>query len=123
MSEWKNGEATEESFAELARQHSEDTGSAENGGLYDRVVRNTYVQEFEDFAFDESRKSGDTGIVYGESSSYAGYHLVYFVGEGELYSNVIARSAMTNQAMNDFLTAETEKVQPLQLERQARLVK
>ena len=104
MSEWKNGEATEESFAELARQHSEDTGSAENGGLYDRVVRNTYVQEFEDFAFDESRKSGDTGIVYGESSSYAGYHVMYYVGEGQRYDRFIAESELRNEAMEDWET-------------------
>ncbi len=104
LSEWKNGEATEESFAELARQHSEDTGSAENGGLYDRVVRNTYVKEFEDFAFDESRKSGDTGIVYGESSSYAGYHVMYYVGEGQRYDRFIAESELRNEAMEDWET-------------------
>ena len=107
LSEWKNGEATEESFAEMARQHSEDTGSAENGGLYDRVVRYAYVQEFEDFAFDESRKSGDTGVVYGESSSYAGYHVMYYVGEGERYDRYIAGSELRSEAMENW---ETEHV-------------
>ena len=31
--EWKNGEATEDSFAALASANSEDSGSKDNGGL------------------------------------------------------------------------------------------
>ena len=120
--EFDSGDKSEESFAALAEKYSEDGGSNTAGGLYENVYKGEMVQEFNDFCFAPHQK-GDVDVVYGESGSYAGYHLVYFVGEGELYSNVIARSAMTNQAMNDFLTAETEKVQPLQLERQARLVK
>ena len=92
----------------MARQHSEDTGSAENGGLYDRVVRYAYVQEFEDFAFDESRKSGDTGVVYGESSSYAGYHVMYYVGEGELYSNTIAAQDLRSTDAETWLQELTD---------------
>ena len=113
LDEWKAGEATEESFAELAKLYSEDTGSSQNGGLYDQVVRYSYVQEFEDFAFDESRKTGDTGIVYGESASYAGYHVMYFVGEGERYDHFIADSELRSaaaeaweaEALSDYLAA------------------
>ncbi len=94
LDEWKAGEATEDSFAEMATEHSEDTGSNTKGGLYDQVVRNAYVPEFEAFAFDESRQPGDTGIVYGESDSYAGYHVMYFVGEGERYDHYIASSEL-----------------------------
>ena len=70
------------------------------------------VQEFNDFCFG-GHKSGDVGIVYGESSGYAGYHLVYFVGEGELYSSLIARDALVNTAVNDFLAAQTEGAEPV----------
>jgi len=59
------------------------------------------VQEFEDFAFASGRKYGDTGIVYGEvSGSYAGYHVMYYVGEGELYSNYIANNMKRTEDYN-----------------------
>ena len=57
------------------------------------------VEEFDAFCFD-GHKPGDTGIVYGESGSYAGYHVMYYVGEGDLYSNVIAE--------NDLRSADVE---------------
>ena len=55
-----------------------------------------------------------TAAVYSrpKSSSYAGYHVMYYVGEGELYSNVIAESTLVNQAMNDWLTALVEGYEP-----------
>ena len=37
------------------------------------------VTNFNDWCFDEARKSGDTGIV---ESTY-GYHIMYFVGDSE----------------------------------------
>lgn len=85
--EWKSGDATEESFAALANEKSEDTGSNTNGGLYENIYKGQMVTEFNDWCFDESRQSGDTGIVYNENT---GYHLIYFVGEGELYCDYLA---------------------------------
>ena len=118
--EFDASDKSEESFAALAEQYSEDGGSNTNGGLYENIYRGQMVQEFNDLCFG-GRKSGDVGVVYGESGSYAGYHLVYFVGEGDLYSNVIARSALANTAVNDFLTAQTEGLEP-QLRYWAKLV-
>ena len=110
--EYEAGDQTEESFAALAEQYSEDAGSNTNGGFYEDIYRGQMVQEFNDFCF-APHKSGDIGVVYGESSSYAGYHLVYFVGEGEQYSNVIARNDLTDTAVNDFLSAQMEGLEPV----------
>lgn len=74
--QWKAGEATEESFAALAMAESTDS-SKYVGGLYSQVPQNYMVAEFNDWCFDESRESGDTGIV---GTDY-GYHIMYFVGE------------------------------------------
>ena len=109
--EFEAGDRSEESFAALAEKYSEDTGSNTNGGLYENVYRGEMVDEFNDFCF-AGHKSGDIGVVYGENSGYAGYHLVYYAGEGELYSNVIARNALANTAVTDFLSAETEGLEP-----------
>lgn len=89
--EWKNGEATEESFAALAEQYSEDEGSNTNGGLYENIYKGQMVDTFDEFCF-AGHTHGDTGIVTANSGSYAGAHIIYYVGEGELYSNYIART-------------------------------
>lgn len=80
LQEWASGEATEESFAALAEQYSEDPGSSSNGGLYTNVSKGQMVEEFDAFCFDENRQPGDTGVVYGSNGGYTGYHVMYFVG-------------------------------------------
>jgi len=108
LKEWEDGDKTEESFAALAEQYSEDTGSNTNGGLYANVLQGQMVEEFDAFCFDESRKSGDTGIVYGESTSYAGYHVMYFSGEGDPETNETGRNYIASEKMNTWLTELTE---------------
>lgn len=82
LEQWKTGAATEESFAQLANEHSEDPGSNTNGGLYEYVYQGDMVDTFDAWCFDESRKPGDTGIV---ETDY-GYHIMYFVyGADEWY--------------------------------------
>lgn len=108
LKEWEEGDKTEESFAALAEEYSEDPGSNTNGGLYDSVMEGQMVQEFNDFCFDENRKSGDTGIVYGESGSYAGYHVMYFVGEGDPANNETGRSYIASEKMSEWLSSLTE---------------
>ena len=101
LAEFNAGDKTEESFAALAEQYSEDTGSNTNGGLYENIYHGQMVTEFNDFCFG-GHKPGDTAIVYGESGSYAGYHVVYYVGEGPLYSDYIAKSELQSEAMSDW---------------------
>ena len=96
--EWLAGDATEESFAALAEQYSEDSGSNTNGGLYDSVTQGQMVPEFDAFCFAEDRLPGDTGIVYGENGAYAGYHVMYFVGEGNLETG---RETLKRDRIND----------------------
>lgn len=79
LAEWKAGEATEESFAALATEKTDDTASAESGGLYEDInSSSSYVSEFLNWALD-SHKPGDTGII---KTDY-GYHIMYFVGADE----------------------------------------
>jgi len=88
------GEATEEAFAALANENSTDAGSNTNGGLYEDVYPGQMVTNFNDWCFDNSRMSGDTGIV---ESSY-GYHVMYFSS----YSTTTYRDHMiTTDLRND----------------------
>ena len=75
---WLAGAADEESFAQLAMANSVD-GSASSGGIYTDVYKGQMVKNFEDWCFDESRKTGDSGLVRTEY----GYHIMYFVAAEE----------------------------------------
>ena len=106
LAEYQAGDKTEESFAALAEKYSEDTGSNTNGGLYENIAKGQMVQEFNDFCFAPHSK-GDTAIVYGESGSYAGYHVMYYVGEGELYSNTLAEQSLRSADAESWLSELT----------------
>ncbi len=99
LKEWKKGDATEASFANLATEKTDDTGSAETGGLYEDITStSSYVPEFLDWALD-SHKVGDTGII---KTDY-GYHIMYFVGaeETEKWESDV-RDAITTEKFNDY---------------------
>ena len=82
-------------FASMANQYSNDSGSNTNGGLYTDIIKNSMVPEINAFLFDPSREVGDTAVVYGSNSGYAGYHIVYFSGVSEqLYSDMLAENAL-----------------------------
>lgn len=107
LDEFLAGEATEDAFAALANEHSEDTGSNTNGGLYEAVASGAMVENFDAWCFDESRQPGDTGIV---ESPY-GYHIMYFCGLSnttQLQSAV--ESEMISNAYTEWQSGINEKV-------------
>ena len=55
-----SGDATEDSFAALANEKSDD-GNGTTGGLYENVYPGQMVSSFNDWCFDESRQTGNTG--------------------------------------------------------------
>lgn len=76
LDDWIAGGATEERFAELANEHSDDKdGKVTDGGIYTNVKKNAMVTEFDAWIFADGRQYGDNGIV---KTSY-GYHLMFFV--------------------------------------------
>lgn len=103
LQEWKDGEATEASFAALADKYSEDGAE---GGLYEQVYHNQMVTAFNDWIFDASRQTGDTDIV---ETNY-GYHIMYFVGTDLPYWQVQVTNAMKSEDHSDWLASLTEKV-------------
>lgn len=104
LDEYLAGDKTEDSFAALANEKSEDTGSNTKGGLYTYVTRGQMVPNFNDWIFDSSRKSGDTGLVE-NIGSYAGVHVVYFVGQNDPAWKGTALSALQSSAQSEWLTA------------------
>ena len=96
LADWESGEATEESFAALANEKSEDGGSNTNGGLYSGITADTgFVEPFLNWCMDETRAIGDTGIVQTEY----GYHIMFFAysqPQWEYYAATYFLSEYTN---------------------------
>ena len=74
-------DGSEEGFATLAGQYTEDPGSMSTGGLYTDVQQGDMVEPFDAWCFDASRKYGDSGLV---QTNY-GYHIMFFVSAEETW--------------------------------------
>lgn len=98
---------TEDHFAELASEYSEDSGSNTNGGLYENVTYKSMVTDINEYLFDVSRKPGDTAVLFGDNGYYQGWHLVYYVSEGPIYKDYLAENALRNEEFQSYIEALT----------------
>lgn len=101
LAKWKKGKATDASFAALATKLTEDTGSAENGGLYENVTKDSnYVEPFLNWCFADGRKKGDTGII---KTDY-GYHVMYLSGKSKdpVWKNTV-RDALASAKFDKYI--------------------
>ena len=101
---WLDGDATEEGFAELANEHSTDTGSNTNGGLYEAVAKGEMVTAFNDWIFDDARKAGDSDIVETEY----GYHIMYYVADNDIAWKLDVDGILRTNKMNEEVSALME---------------
>lgn len=93
LKKWQDGDKTEDSFAELATELTEDTGSQSTGGLYEDFSFGEMVYPFSAWSYDAARKPGDAAIV----ETQYGYHVMYFVGtsDKDYYDAAIRESKAT----------------------------
>lgn len=101
--EWKNGDRSEDSFAQFAQEYSVD-GSAANGGLYTGVTEGQMVPAFNDWCFDTARQEGDHDLIRTEY----GYHIMFFCGTGELWYTE-AETALINEITANLVPDAMEK--------------
>ncbi len=96
---WKNGEATEDSFIELVKEHSDDS-SAEDGGLFESITpTSNYVENFLNWSIDLERKAGDTAVIETEH----GYHVMYYVGNSKLnYRDYMISNTMRAEDLEEW---------------------
>ena len=105
--EWIKNGAKEEDFKDLVEEHSADTGSVKDGGLYENVYPGQMVEKFEDFCYDENRKAGDHGIV---ESTY-GYHIMFFVGDSDVtYRDFMIKAELRADELEEWLDGLVEEM-------------
>jgi hypothetical protein len=93
LDEWLAGEKTEDSFAELAKEHSAD-GNAKDGGIYTGVTKGQMVESFDAWCFDVVRKEGDYGIV----RTKFGYHIIYFISKEDVWVTQTRAKILSEEA-------------------------
>ncbi len=99
--DWKAaGDLSEEAFAAVCKENSDDASTSADGGLID-VRINEMVPAFEDWCFDPARKPGETAVI--EAEEY-GYFLVYFVSNNtdDLDWKNSVRTSLGKTAFEDF---------------------
>ena len=111
LAQWEGGAKTAESFGALALEHSDDSGSASNGGLISAITPySNYVDTFTDWALDPARKVGDTELVQNTGSSVQGWHVMYLAAQGDPYWMMEAQSVLSKEAQESWLTERTDSV-------------
>lgn len=100
LQEYLAGDATEERFAALANEKSDD-GDGTTGGLYENISPNSsYVTAFRDWAVAD-HVPGDTDIVETEY----GYHVMFYVGDSEtLYRDYMIENNLRSQDTSKWYT-------------------
>ena len=104
-------DATENKFIELAKEYSEDSSTAENGGLYEQVSKDTsnWPENFSNWCYADGRAAGDVEMIETDS----GWHIMYYVGEGDLLWKETARTAMKSDDYEAHLTELEETYAPV----------
>ena len=96
LSQYLAGDKTEDSFATLANENSQDPGSNTNGGLYTGVSQGQMVEAFDAWCFDDGRQVGDTDIV---KTSY-GYHVMLYCGSATVWQDQVKSDILTEKTNN-----------------------
>lgn len=99
LEEWKNGAATEDSFAELCKKYTQDTSAVENGGLFEQVTKTGMTEELSNWIFDSSRQAGDTVAITVSDSTY----VLYYIGQDQPEWKINIKNTLVSQAMSQYI--------------------
>ena len=116
LDQWQAGDATAESFGELASANSDNEDTSSNGGLNENANKNALPSDVSQWLFDDGRKPGDTTILeYKDSSDrVVGYRILYVDSLGDIAWKYAATTALQAEDYADWY-AEVEANYPAEL--------
>lgn len=106
LEEWKNGAATEDSFAELCKKYTQDTSAVENGGLFEQVTKTGMTEELSNWIFDSSRQAGDTVAITVSDSTY----VLYYIGQDQPEWKINIKNTLVSDTMSQHIQDITADV-------------
>lgn len=116
LDQWKEGDASSESFDALAQENSTDETTKAKGGLHEDANRDALEPSVTEWLFADGRKAGDTTVVETTDSSgnVIGYQILYAEDFGQIRWKYQADSALRT-ADYDSWYGELQKSFPSQL--------
>ena len=99
LEEWKNGAATEDSFAELCKKYTQDTSAVENGGLFEQVTKTGMTEELSNWIFDNSRQAGDTVAITVSDTTY----VLYYIGQDQPEWKINIKNTLVSDTMSQHM--------------------
>lgn len=106
LEEWKNGVATEDSFAELCKKYTQDTSAVENGGLFEQVTKTGMTEELSNWVFDNSRQAGDTVAITVSDTTY----VLYYIGQDQPEWKINIKNTLVSDTMSQHMQDITADV-------------
>lgn len=106
LEEWKNGAATEDSFAELCKKYTQDTSAVENGGLFEQVTKTGMTEELSNWIFDSSRQAGDTVAITVSDTAY----VLYYIGQDQPEWKINIKNTLVSDTMSQHMQDITADV-------------
>ena len=106
LEEWKNGAATEDSFAELCKKYTQDTSAVENGGLFEQVTKTGMTEELSTWIFDSSRQAGDTVAITVSDTTY----VLYYIGQDQPEWKINIKNTLVSDTMSQHMQDITADV-------------
>ena len=106
LEEWKNGAATEDSFAELCKKYTQDTSAVENGGLFEQVTKTGMTEELSNWIFDSSRQAGDTVAITVSDSTY----VLNYIGQDQPEWKINIKNTLVSDTMSQHMQDITADV-------------
>ena len=104
LDEWKNGEATEESFAALADKYNNPATLSAEGGLCQAISPSGSEADLAAWLFDENRVAGDTSVIEATDGTY----IMYFVGNNEPEWKLSIKNTLLEEILNKNINFEFE---------------
>ena len=109
MDEWKQGEATEESFAVIYDKYN-TIMTAPKGGLYEGLTSSSGLpQEITDWFLDSSRKEGDAEVFAPEGLELS--YVCYYVGLNEPSWFLGIKTTLTDQSLDEYMHERLDSVE------------
>lgn len=101
LDEWKNGAATQESFAEFCDKYRDPAVSTVKGGLYEALASENMAAELREWIFAEDRKEGETAVIVPEGSEYS--YVVYYIAPNEEEWYLDIRQTLLNERLTEYM--------------------